>query len=260
MSNAFRGFKNGVYKYEFLEYFDTIEQKNEWLEVKRAHFYDQVRLSKEAATRDSAEADAAKKSVKVGKKRTISSLETAGDEPSTDAATFTEMQDLMVDIMSMPPQQHAAKLARDLIPRPDQPPVDSRDDHCQWYCKRCKSVVELEAPQSRHPSPFNVLNDATKYTSDPMLALFVDLWSSDEASTTSFRDAPPPDGVRSPRLDPDQYPMVHCHEKILCFPSLPLILVGAGVHASDFGSGRGLAVAAWARLSGGRRRAPVYAQ
>lgn len=35
---AFRGFKNGVYQYEFLGYFKTKELKNEWLHEKRSLF------------------------------------------------------------------------------------------------------------------------------------------------------------------------------------------------------------------------------
>ena len=49
LRNGFRGFKNGVYKYEFLDYFDTVEEKDEWLREKRLHFNEQVALSKSAA-------------------------------------------------------------------------------------------------------------------------------------------------------------------------------------------------------------------
>lgn len=38
VASAFRGFKDGYYKYEFLSYFDSVEEKDDWLRCKREEF------------------------------------------------------------------------------------------------------------------------------------------------------------------------------------------------------------------------------
>lgn len=135
LADAFRGLKDGFFKYEFLNYFDTLEEKDIWLDAKRNMFNEQVQLSQERASRDAPE-----KIAKTGTKRKIISLKLnedwSGRSKKSENTDPKEIQDLMPKV---------SEPTHEPEPLGEQPPIKENEGVCHWFCRGCKTIVPFES-------------------------------------------------------------------------------------------------------------------